>query len=483
MTNPLALARALVREMPAPPPPEAKKFAPKTPEDVWAFFGLTPYPHQIAAMKRPQRFLVDVWHRRAGKSTEKLLKLLFRAYHAPLPRARYAFLGPTYSQVQDIAWAELRAFGAAIPGAVIKESLMAVVIPTAIGDYARIRLYGVDSPKQRLRGSYLDGVVLDEFQHIPEHVWTQQVRPMLADRSRACIDALGLRNQWANFIGTPLGRNHLYSFFQRAEAWGRGDSVIVRTGQKLEEIRSDQWAALKLTVEDTKVIPEDELREIRATTPEVEYAQEFDCDFDAGVLGAIFSNELRDLKARNGVTECQVNPHAEVLLSFDLGLNDLTVCWFFQRIGPWVVFVDCMEWSNAAITTIVKDIQSKGYRLGTAYFPHDVRQRDMGTAKTRLSQFRELGLKALPVSTNVSLQDGIAATRRLLMRAMFDRERCGHAVEILGTYRREKDPTTGLLRAEPVHDVSSHYADALRTAAVGMPRWTGYTFKGSMAEL
>jgi hypothetical protein len=197
MPNALSLARALIREIPPPPPPDQRIFAPQRPEDAWAFFGLTPYAHQKAAMDRTHRFLVDVWHRRAGKSTEKLLKLLYRAYWAPLPRARYAFLGPTYSQVQDIAWSELKAMADAIPGAVIRESLMAVIIPTAIGDHARIRLYGVDSPKQRLRGSYLDGVVLDEFQHIPEHVWTQQVRPMLSDRSRGCVDAKGMRNQWA----------------------------------------------------------------------------------------------------------------------------------------------------------------------------------------------------------------------------------------------------------------------------------------------
>lgn len=483
MGNPLQLARALVRETPPPPPPQARRFNPRTPEEAWAFFGLTPYPHQARAMVRTERFLVDVWHRRAGKSTEKLLKLLFRAYHAPLPRARYAFLGPTYSQVQDIAWSELRAMADAIPGAVIKESLMAVIIPTAIGDHARIRLYGVDSPKQRLRGSYLDGVVLDEFQHIPEHVWTQQVRPMLSDQSRACLDALGHRNQWANFIGTPLGRNHLYTFFQRAETWGRGEGVMLRTGERVEEVKSSQWGALKLAVTDTNIIAEDELREIRATTPAVEYAQEFECDFDAGVFGAIFVNELRDLRARNGVTDCPVNPYAEVHLTFDLGLNDLTVCWFFQRIGPWVVFVDCLAWSNAPIPTIVQDILARGYRLGTAYFPHDARQREQGSGKSRLAQYRELGIRGVPVATNVSLQDGIAATRRLLMRAMFDRVRCGHAVDILGVYRREKDPTTGLPRIDPVHDEASHYADALRSAAVGMPRWTGNSFRGSMAEM
>jgi hypothetical protein len=434
-------------------------------------------------MNRTHRFLVDVWHRRAGKSTEKLLKLLFRAYHAPLPRARYAFLGPTYSQVQDIAWAELRAMAAAIPGAEIKESLMAVLLPTARGDYARIRLYGVDSPKQRLRGSYLDGVVLDEFQHIPEHVWTQQVRPMLSDKSRACVDALGHRNQWANFIGTPLGRNHLYRFYSRAAAWGRGESVVIKDGSTTREVRSDQWDAMLLTVDDTNIIEAQELEEIKATTPAVEYAQEFMCDFDAGVAGAIFKEELDAIRQRGGIGEYQVNPFVPVHLSFDLGMNDWTVCWFFQRVGPWVVFLDVMMWTGASIPTIAADIRAKGYTLGTAYFPHDAKVRDAGNAKTRLAQFAEHGIRGVAAPNKLSLQEGIAATRRLLQRALFNRETCAYGLDLLALYRREKDPTTGLPRAEPVHDEASHVADALRSAAISMPSWTGFSRRDSVAEM
>jgi phage terminase large subunit len=59
---------------------------------------------------------------------------------------------------------------------------------------ARIRIYGADNP-DRLRGIYLDGVVLDEFGDMDPTIWTQVIRPALSDRKG-----------WACFIGTPRAR-------------------------------------------------------------------------------------------------------------------------------------------------------------------------------------------------------------------------------------------------------------------------------------
>ena len=58
---------------------------------------------------------------------------------------------------------------------------------------ARISLYGGDDPDS-LRGLYLDGVVLDEFQQMDPRVWSEVIRPALADRQG-----------WALITGTPHG--------------------------------------------------------------------------------------------------------------------------------------------------------------------------------------------------------------------------------------------------------------------------------------
>lgn len=408
------------------------------------------------------------------------MRLLDRAYWAPAPRSRFAYLGPTYSQVQDIIWAELTEYARRIPGAEIVNGALAVYIPTHKGDYSRIRLYGVDSPKQRLRGSYLDGVVLDEFQDIPETVWSQQVRPMLADQTRALTDAFGRRNQWAVIIGTPKGKNHLFTMWDRADRWGRGEPVTIRyENGAVETVSSSEWAATRLPVQETGMLSASELAQIRAEIGPAEFAQEFEVDFEVGVPGAVLRMELEELRVSGRLGEFPVNPHLPVYTAWDLGWNDASAVWFFQLTGNQPVFIDFLMATNAPIPRLVELVREKGYRLARNYFPWDVAVHDLsGDGKSRAEIFRRLGLPPTPVR-RTSLADGIAALRRLVQRSCFDRVRCADGLELLAQYRREKDPTTGLLKQEPVHDMASHAADALRTAAVGIPRWSfGYAAVG-----
>ena len=452
---------------------EEPGFSLEMPLEVWSYFGLTPKPHQAEAHLDSRRFRIDVWHRRAGKSTYALMRLIDRAYWAPLPRSRFAYLGPTYSQVQDIIWSELFAYARKIPGAEIIAGMLSVYIPTAKGDYSRIRLYGVDSPKQRLRGSYLDGVVIDEFQDIPEAVWTQQVRPMLADGSRAQPDAFGRPNQWAVIIGTPKGKNHLFQMWDRADRWGRGEPVTIRhESGATETIVLDDWAATRLPASATGMLSASELQQIRSEIGPTAFAQEFECDFEAGVEGAILRAELDELRASGRLGSYPYNPHAPVFTCWDLGWNDASAVWFFHLTSSGPVFFDFLMATNASIPRLAELVKAKGYRLARNYFPWDVAIHDLsGEGKTRADIFRRYGIAPTPVKRS-SLADGIAALRRLVQRACFDRIGCADGLELLAQYHRKKDPNTGLLREEPEHDMSSHAADALRTAAIGIPRWS-----------
>jgi len=472
------------RAIDAPRAALAGRFRLEGPNGIWKYLGLEPLPHQRAALEHPARFRVDVWHRRAGKSRYSLLKLIDRAYWNPLPRPRYAYLAPTYAQVSDIIWSELRAIADKIPGAEVLAGSLSVFIPTFKGEMARIRLYGVDSPKQRLRGSYLDGVVLDEWQDSPESVWTEQVRPMLADKSRAGVDQWGRVNQWANFIGTPKGKNHLYTMFTRAERWEAGESVIIRDDSgRTTEVHAAGWAATRLSALATGMISDDELAQIRAEVGAEAFSQEFLCDFESGAPGAILRAELEELRDSGRIGDFPVNPYLPVMTAWDLGWNDASVVWFFQMAQGRPVFVDYLIATNANIPTLVQLVREKGYRLGKNFFPWDVAVHDLsGDGKSRADIFRRYGITPSPVK-RTSLPDGIAALRRLIQRACFDRTRCGDGLDLLWQYRREKDAKSGLLKAEPVENLAIHVADALRTAALGLPKWTfsGTTVQGLTA--
>ena len=69
------------------------------------------------------------------------------------------------------------------------------------------------------------------------------------------------------------------------------------------------------------------------------------------------------------------------------------------------------------------------------------------------------------LSVNMGLADGIEATRSSLPLMVFDRKRCEHALDCMRQYRYEYDEMKQIFSREPVHDWTSHCADALRTYA------------------
>ena len=64
------------------------------------------------------------------------------------------------------------------------------------------------------------------------------------------------------------------------------------------------------------------------------------------------------------------------------------------------------------------------------------------------------------------VEDGINAVRLMLPRCWFDQARCARGVEALRLYRTEYDARLQALRPNPVHDWTSHAADAFRYLAM-----------------
>ena len=67
------------------------------------------------------------------------------------------------------------------------------------------------------------------------------------------------------------------------------------------------------------------------------------------------------------------------------------------------------------------------------------------------------------------LEDGIAAVRSTLPSCWFDAEGCARGIKALRSYRTEFDARLKAYKARPVHDWSSHGADAFRYLATGLP--------------
>ena len=151
--------------------------------------------------ERTQRWSCIVAHRRCGKTVACINDMIKRAIIADRPHGRYAYVAPFLAQAKEVAWEYLKRYAAPIIADKNEGELWVELM-----NGSRIRLHGADNP-DRLRGNYLDGVVLDEFGDMRPSIWGEVIRPMLADR-------LG----WATFIGTPKGRNDFAKVYERSQS-------------------------------------------------------------------------------------------------------------------------------------------------------------------------------------------------------------------------------------------------------------------------
>ncbi len=448
--------------------PEAK--APELPHNIRELTGYVPRPLQQKLEDEARRFNVYALHRRFGKTVMCVNFLIEAAVHCPFSDGRYAYLAPTYAQAEDIAWTILLNYTEHIPGRRVELSKLAVWLPTYYGGWARIRLYGVDSPKQRLRGLYLDGVVADEFAQFPPSVWTEQVRPMLSDAERMGWDARGWRNQWAAFISTPMGRNQFHTLYRNASLWMARSPVIMRdpdTAEEVQEFRDDWYAALHKASE-TGVLTKPELRAARLDMDDqAKYEQEYECSFDAAVRGAIYAEHLELMRNRGQIGLMSYNPNLPVHTGWDLGWDDATAIWFCQFRGTRPYLIDYYEDDHKDLGYYADVLERKGYRYGKHYFPHDVVVGELGTGKSRRSILRELGIRVMTVAKH-SPWDRIVACRRFLKQAFVDESKCAEAIDHLAMYRRAEDERLGVLREKPLHDQHSHSADALGSLVMGL---------------
>lgn len=387
--------------------------------------------------EREQRFACIVAHRRAGKTVACLHELQRAALTTDRQRPRLAYLAPSLKQAKAVAWDHLRAaMAAARPvGATAHESELRVDYPNG----GQVRLHGADNP-DALRGLYLDGVVLDEYADMDPRVWSEVVRPALADRGGFAV-----------FIGTPKGRNAFHALWQRAR-------------------RDPDWFTLMLKASETGLVPEDELASIRRELTEEQYAQEFECSFDAAVVGSYYGRLMGQAEEGGRIAGVPYEPAAQVWTAWDLGIRDATAIWFAQTVGRELHVIDYYEATGVDLGHYVRVIQDKPYLYGGHLVPHDVQARELGTGRSRLEVLKALGLKNLTLVPLHRIEDGINAVRLTLPRCWFDVQKCERGVEALKLYRSEWNEALRVLSPGPVHDWTSHAADAFRMLAMGLAR-------------
>jgi phage terminase large subunit len=195
------------------------------------------------------------------------------------------------------------------------------------------------------------------------------------------------------------------------------------------------------------------------------FEQEYLCSFDAAVYGAIYPKEIARAKAANRVTKVSHVPEQLVYTAWDIGWGDSTSIWFYQLIGGEVRVIDFYENRNEPITHYLERLRSKDYKYDTCWLPHDADNGQLATGKSIADMVRANGFR-VQIVPKLSLEDGINAARLLFARCFFDAEKCKHGLDALVNYRWDINKALNELKPTPVHDWSSHAADAFRYLAV-----------------
>lgn len=197
------------------------------------------------------------------------------------------------------------------------------------------------------------------------------------------------------------------------------------------------------------------------STPEEAFKSSLDGSYYASQFAKIYKDQRI----------CTVRPEEgyPVHTAWDLGMDDYTCIGFFQLVGREVRFIDYYENSGEGLEHYLNVLREKAYAYGQHYFPHDVQVRELtlreSQGRTRKEFLESLGLR-VEVAPNLSISDGIEASRRMLSLCVFDETNCGVLVSHLENYSKEWDARLGMFKASPRHDEHSHAADMFRIAAV-----------------
>ena len=206
-----------------------------------------------------ERFRVLVAGRRFGKSYLSCVELLKGAIAKP--GETYFYCAPTYRMAKDIAWKTLKKL---VPKQWVK-SKNETDLKLELVNESTIELKGTENA-MALRGRSLSGVVLDEAAFMDRAVWSEVIRPALADKQG-----------WALFISTPDGTA---SWFY--DLWCY-----------VPEDESGDWKRWSFTTIEGGNVPSTEVEAARGQLDNRTFRQEFEASFEnlTGLVAVSFDDE------------------------------------------------------------------------------------------------------------------------------------------------------------------------------------------------
>lgn len=430
-----------------------------------------PRPQQLRAwnaLARGVRTAVLAWHRRMGKDEIALHNAAIKAmqrvgnYWHMLPmqeQARKALWEGVNPRTGRVRWKD------AFPEEIIKHVDNQGMKVTFVND-STWQLLGSDNYNS-LVGSTPVGITMSEAA-LADPAAFGYFRPILLEN-----------NGWSLHISSVRGRNHFKSLF---------DSVS----------KDPNGFAELLSAEDTGIFTELQLIAERkfyidqygSAFGNALFEQEYLSNWDAAIIGAVWGDELKNLRLDGRAAPFIYDPRHPVYTSWDIGVGDPTYVLFWQIIGNRPRLIDWYSSTDTGVDHYVEVLSKKPYYYAKHIGPHDIINRGGGSANSWFEQGRKLGLNFERMENTAKL-DSIAAGSYLIRQMEVNTSGvqvedpmadCEFLLSAFTQYRFSFDQERKVMSKNPVHDWTSHPSDALMTFALWFSDQKGIVGRPSQVQ-
>jgi phage terminase large subunit len=199
--------------------------------------------------------------------------------------------------------------------------------------------------------------------------------------------------------------------------------------------------------------------------------------------GSYYARLIVTAEKENRVRDFEIDRELPVHSAWDLGKGERNPIWCFQVKNDIPYIVDFLKPETDDISDWVAWLNARAYH-GIDYVPHDIMVQEWGTSRTRYEILQGLNRKPKRVAS-VSVQDGRAAARETITRAVFHKTNCELGVDGLKHYRREWDSELGRFKDTAFKDWADHIADGFRYLALAWrvaPKGNGEKLKPKELE-
>jgi len=314
------------------------------------------------------------------------------------------------------------------------------------GNGSLFQLIGSDNINS-LMGTNPKIVVFSEYALQSPAAW-QYISPILKVNKGVAI-----------FISTPRGKNHFYELYLYAKA------------------HPDDWFCEKLSVEDTGVLKYDDVqKEIAEGMSEELAQQEYYVSFDRGVEGSYYGKLIDKMRYDDRICKIQHEPGVPVSTFWDLGYGDSTAIIFGQQCLNEFRVIDYYENHGEGLPHYIKYLQNLPYIYGDHYLPHDAGSGSVQTGQTFQHRAFDRGSKSIVLDRD-DVEIGIESVRSLLTTCYINESKCAKLIKCLEHYRKRFNEQTNAYSNTPLHDWSSHGADAMRYCAMARAKYGKGTSK------